>query len=64
MIDSELTFEVPLNDNNNISSDGQLPISKPWIVPGSDELLILSLLSITMVESRLEFVTALSGSSR
>ena len=42
MIDSELTFKVPLNDNNNISSDGQLPISKPWIVPGSDELLILS----------------------
>ena len=26
MIDSELTFKVPLNDNNNISSDGQLPI--------------------------------------
>ena len=26
MIDSELTFKVPLNNNNNISSDGQLPI--------------------------------------
>jgi len=26
MIDSELTFKVPLNNNNNISPDGQLPI--------------------------------------
>ena len=37
MIDSELTFKVPLNNNNdNLSRRATSDNQKPWIVPGSE----------------------------